>query len=90
MLPERGGVNRINRVLDGIQKIWQDLGSSKNTYEVVFGEMIIVMGHGYMKRYWYIYIYIYNIITVLVVTISLCEFVANQVEYNMESAQYLG
>ena len=35
------------------------------------------------------YIYIY-IITVLVVTKSLCEFVANQVQYNMESAQYLG
>ena len=35
------------------------------------------------------FIYIY-VITVLVVTKSLCEFVANQVQYNMESAQYLG
>ena len=34
-------------------------------------------------------IYIY-IITVLVVTKSLCGFVMNQVQYNMESAQYLG
>ena len=37
-----------------------------------------------------IYIYIYNIITALVVTKSLCRFVSNQVQYNMESAQYLG
>ena len=36
------------------------------------------------------YIYIYYIITVLVVTKSLCGFVSNQVQYNMESAQYLG
>ena len=36
-----------------------------------------------------IYIYIY-IITVLVVTKSLCGFVSNQVQYNMESTQYLG
>ena len=36
----------------------------------------------------YIYIYIY-IITVLVVTKSLCGFLANQVQYNLESAQYL-
>ena len=28
--------------------------------------------------------------TVLVVTESLCGFVANQVQYNMESAKYLG
>ena len=34
-------------------------------------------------------IYIY-IITVLVITKSLCEFVPNQEQYNMESAQYLG
>ena len=33
--------------------------------------------------------YVY-IIMVLVVTKSLCGFVANQVQYNMESAQYLG
>ena len=39
--------------------------------------------------YIYIYIYIY-IMTVLVVTKSLCGFVANQVQYNMESAQFLG
>ena len=47
----------------------------------------------------YICIYIYNIyiiiiiiiiISVLAVTKSLCGFVANQVQYNMESAQYLG
>ena len=37
----------------------------------------------------YIYIYIY-IITVLLVTKSLCGFVSNQVQYIMESAQYLG
>ena len=30
------------------------------------------------------------IITVLVVTESLCGFVVNQVQYDMESAQYLG
>ena len=41
--------------------------------------------------YIYIYIYIlYNIITVFIVTKSLCGFVSNQVQYNMESAQYLG
>ena len=34
-------------------------------------------------------VYIY-IITDLVVTKSLCGFVSNQVQYNMESAQYLG
>ena len=38
----------------------------------------------------YIYIYIYIYITVLVVTKSLCGFVLNPVQYNMESAQYLG
>ena len=32
----------------------------------------------------------YNILRVLVVTKSLCGFVANQVQYNMDSAQYLG
>ena len=36
--------------------------------------------------YIYIYIYIY-IITILVVTISLREFVADQIRYNLESAQ---
>ena len=30
-----------------------------------------------------------NFITVLIVTISLHEFVANQMQYNLESAQYL-
>ena len=34
-------------------------------------------------------LYIY-IIRVLVVTKSLCGYVSNQVQYNMESAQYLG
>ena len=29
------------------------------------------------------------IVTVLVVTITLCGFVANQMRYNLESAQYL-
>ena len=38
----------------------------------------------------YIYIYIHFIITMLVVTKSLCGFVLDQVQYNMESAQYLG
>ena len=38
----------------------------------------------------HIYIYIYYIITVLVFTKSFCGFVLNQVQYNMESAQYLG
>ena len=31
----------------------------------------------------------YYIIRVLVVTKSLCGYVSNQVQYNMESAQYL-
>ena len=35
-----------------------------------------------------IYIYIY-IMRVLVVSKSLCGYVSNQVQYNMESAQYL-
>ena len=43
----------------------------------------------YLLRIVYIHIYIY-IMIVLVVTKSLCGFVANQVQYNMESAQYLG
>ena len=42
-----------------------------------------------VRAYIYIYIYIY-IKTVLVVTKSLCEFGKNQVQYYMESAQYLG
>ena len=37
-----------------------------------------------------VYIYIYIYITVLVVTKSLCGFVLNQVQYNMESTKYLG
>ena len=36
----------------------------------------------------YIYIYIY-IIRGLVVNKSLCGYVSNEVQYNMESAQYL-
>ncbi len=45
----------------------------------------------YSTKFIYIYIYIYiYIITVLVVTKSISGFVANQVQYNMESAQYLG
>ena len=36
-----------------------------------------------------IYIYIYNIMWVLVVSKSLCGYLSNQVQYNMESAQYL-
>ena len=47
--------------------------------------------HIYVCIYIYIYIYIYMyIVTVLVVTNLLCWFVANQVQYNLESAQYLG
>ena len=38
----------------------------------------------------YIYIYIYTYITGLIVTKSLYGFVSNQVQYNMESAQYQG
>ena len=38
----------------------------------------------------YIYIYIYYIMRVLVVSKSLCGYALNQVQYNMESAQYLG
>ena len=38
----------------------------------------------------HIHKYIYYIITVLVVTKSLFGLVSNQVQYNMESAQYLG
>ena len=37
----------------------------------------------------YIYIYIY-IMRVLVVSKSICGYVPNQGQYNMESAQYLG
>ena len=33
--------------------------------------------------------YIYYIITMLVVTKSLCGFMSNQVQYEMKSAQYL-
>ena len=36
-----------------------------------------------------IYIYIYIYIYIRVVTKSLCGYVSNQVQYNMESAQYL-
>ena len=42
-----------------------------------------------LPSYIYIYIYIY-IITVVGVTKLLCGSVSNQVQYNMESAQYLG
>ena len=38
----------------------------------------------------YIFIYIYIYIRVLVVTKSLCGYVSNLVQYNMESAQQLG
>ena len=47
-------------------------------------------GFDFFLKKVYIYIYIYNIITVLVVSKSLCGLVANQVQYNMESARYLG
>ena len=43
----------------------------------------------YIYIYLYIYIYIY-IITVLVVNKSVCGFVSNQMQCNMESVQYLG
>ena len=47
--------------------------------------------HMYICVYAYICmsIYIY-VITVLAVTKSLFEFVSNQVQYNIESSQYLG
>ena len=59
---------------------------------------VLVKCFHYIYTYIYIYIYIYIIIIiiiiiiilVLVVTKSLSGFVANQVQYNMESAQYLG
>ena len=41
-------------------------------------ELMVSLGHKGMD------------ITVLAVTNSLCWFVSNQVQYNMESAQYLG
>ena len=44
----------------------------------------------YLHIYLSIYIYIYYIIPLLVFTKSLCGYVSNQVQYNMESAQYLG
>ena len=37
----------------------------------------------------YIYIYIYIYMRVLVISKSICGDVSNQVQYNMESAQYL-
>ena len=42
----------------------------------------------FLILYIYIYIYIY-IVIVLVVTISFCGFVVNQMQYNLESVQYL-
>ena len=48
--------------------------------------MLITVG---MLKHVLVYIYIY-IIRVLVVIKSLCGYVTNQVQYNMESAQYLG
>ena len=36
-----------------------------------------------------VYRYIYYIMRVLVVSKSLCGYVSNQVQYNMESAKYL-
>ena len=44
----------------------------------------------YIYIYIYIYEYKYYIIRVLVVTKSLCDYVSNQVRYNLNSAQYLG
>ena len=35
------------------------------------------------------YMYVYYIMRVLVVSKSLCGYVSNQEQYNMESAQYL-
>ena len=52
--------------------------------QIAFASLLL-----YVPIYIYIYIYIY-IIGVLVVTKSLCGYVPNQVQYNMESAQYLG
>ena len=39
---------------------------------------------------WCVYVYIYIYKRVLVVSKSLCGYVSNQVQYNMENAQYLG
>ena len=43
----------------------------------------------YLSIYIYIYIYIYILQQCMVVTISLGRFVADQMRYNLESAQYL-
>ena len=47
------------------------------------------MGDIYLIKYTHTHTHTY-IITVLVVTKWLCGFVSNQVQYNMDSAQYLG
>ena len=45
----------------------------------------------YMKNRMELYIYIYiYIIRVFVITKSFCGYVSNQVQYDMESTQYLG
>ena len=44
--------------------------------------------HTHTHTYIYIYIYIY-IMRVLIVSKSLCGYVSNHVQYNMERAQYL-
>ena len=49
--------------------------------------MILSLSHSLSLSH-YIYIYIYNI-TELVVSISLREFVADEMGYDLESAQYL-
>ena len=48
----------------------------------------LIFTHMHTDIYIYIYIYI-HIITVLVVTFSLHGFAADQMQYNLESAQYL-
>ena len=76
-----------------IQQLCENTGCSPEDLEEAMNdreewrERVRDIRAGGTTRWWWWNIYI---ITVLVVTKSLCGFVSNQVQYNMESAQYLG
>ena len=63
------------------------IGAGRNASSVY--ALLLLYTHTHTHTYIYIYIYIY-MKTLIVVTNSLCRFIADLVRYNLESAQYVG
>ena len=93
-LPICGVVGRTNRFMFFVKALaWNKTQTTTSmiwtqfAVYITYDAITVTLSKPFMI---YIYIYIYIYIIVLVVTKSLCGFVSNQVQYNIESAHYLG